>query len=455
MPHSPSHEVIMKTQFLSFLLTLFLSSLAFGQDVSQSETSYSGAKILEGDIDVFFNESVPIGNPDAELEPYAFFEGNTLYAGNSDEFGNTVDAIIEFFWFESSIDRGSDFYVAVIKTRVTPGDDCHWAPFSWADGVKCRLWTDQWQDWGEHPVMSVEAHTNIELEQGAFRWDWSIPFETYGIDAYGQVTLKNQYGLGVNTEGAAVAHGEYQVDEQGNVELEGDVQVKGFANEEYSVKTQYNITLWEWEIFVDGRADLMAWDMYLNLSARDEQSAYHEYFLSIQVAEGEMFTLDQINILGNFDKGWYNPIHHEIGVSIGPIMINQPFYEIIVPDEPEPQPEPEPTPEEPEKEVYDYFADLFPETEHEPTGENPPRQMEPVEETVAVEENPSDPHAGYRNVDWDYFKPDVSITSEPEASQPEVVYVTESGCNVGGSSPSLFMFLFVALPLLLRNRYDI
>ena len=97
MPHSPSHEVIMKTQSLSFLLTLFLSSLAFGQDVSQSETSYSGAKILEGDIDVFFNESVPIGNPDAELEPYAFFEGNTLYAGNSDKFGNTVDAIIEFF----------------------------------------------------------------------------------------------------------------------------------------------------------------------------------------------------------------------------------------------------------------------------------------------------------------------------------------------------------------------
>jgi len=251
-----------------FLSVIALSSLtfpAYSQDISDSETSYSGATILEGDTDVFFFDFEPINDPDGETDPYAFFEGNTLYAGNSDQYGNTVDAIIEFFWFESSIDRGSDFYVAVIKTRVTPGDDCQWAPFSWADGVKCRLWTDQWQDWGGHPVMSVEAHTDISLEQGAFRWDWSIPFETYGIDAYGQVTLKNEYGLGIESEGAAVAHGEYQLDEEGNVEAEGEVQIKGFANEEYSVKTQYNITLWEWEIFVDGRADLMAWDMYLNL----------------------------------------------------------------------------------------------------------------------------------------------------------------------------------------------
>jgi len=318
-----------------FALLFLLPTALSAQNLSNSETSFRGAKILTGDEDVFIETYGPIGSNPLNLDHYAFFEGNSLYLGSSDLHGNTIDAIVEFFWFESSIDRGSDFYVAVIKARVTPGDDCQWAPFSWADGVKCHLWTDQWQDWGEHPVLSVEAHTDVTTGHGAFRWDWSIPFESYGIDAYGQVTLKNEYGLGLNAEGAVVAHGEYPIDEEGNVKAEGKIQVKGFANEEFKVKTQYDITLWEWEVFVDGRADLMAWDMYLNLSARDEQSAYHEYFLSIQVEEGEEFQIDTINLLGNFDIGWYDPTHEEVGISVGPIIINRPFYEILKPIEEE------------------------------------------------------------------------------------------------------------------------
>jgi len=444
-----------------FLSVIALSSLtfpAYSQDISDSETSYSGATILEGDTDVFFFDFEPINDPDGETDPYAFFEGNTLYAGNSDQYGNTVDAIIEFFWFESSIDRGSDFYVAVIKTRVTPGDDCQWAPFSWADGVKCRLWTDQWQDWGGHPVMSVEAHTDISLEQGAFRWDWSIPFETYGIDAYGQVTLKNEYGLGIESEGAAVAHGEYQLDEEGNVEAEGEVQIKGFANEEYSVKTQYNITLWEWEIFVDGRADLMAWDMYLNLSARDEQSAYHEYFLSIQVAEGEMFTLNEIKILSNFDTGWYNPIHHEVGLSIGPIMINRPFYEIVTPEEPEEEPEQNPgkryefpvLPVPDEQSEPDQVDIDAPSMMSETRGESDPVASEASKE---AQETQQDEFSGLRDMSWDYFDGGQSVES-PEAPPPtETIYSNGSGCTTASSAPSLFMFLFMILPLVARSKH--
>jgi len=450
----------MKLKFLVFAMITAFASITQAQEISDSETSYSGAKILEGDTDVFFFEFAPINDPDGETDPYAFFEGNTLYAGNSDQYGNTVDAIIEFFWFESSIDRGSDFYVAVIKTRVTPGDDCQWAPFSWAGGVKCRLWTDQWQDWGEHPVMSVEAHTDISLEQGAFRWDWSIPFETYGIDAYGQVTLKNEYGLGIESEGAAVAHGEYQLDEEGNVEAEGEVQIKGFANEEYSVKTQYNITLWEWEIFVDGRADLMAWDMYLNLSARDEQSAYHEYFLSIQVAEGEMFTLEEIRILSNFDTGWYNPIHHEVGLSIGPIMINQPFYEIIVPEEPEEEQEENPGKryEFPRWNVPDQQADpeQGPEvppmmTEKEPEETSLP---EPVESNKEEQRIPEDEFEDLRGMQWEYYDGGVEEQPTTVDDSLEPVYSNGSGCNSSpGSAPSLFMFLMVIVPLITKNRH--
>ena len=316
----------MKTFYRGALIGLLLSTSAFGQELSASETSYTGATILEGDWDVTFQESVAIADSE-DTFPYAFFEGNTLYVGNSDTHENTIDAIVEFFWFQSSIDRGTDFYVAVVKTRATPGHDCYYAPWEWARGAQCKLWADEWSDWGEYPVLTVEAMTDVEREQGAFRWDWSVPFESYGIDAYGQVTFQNMYGIGSVSEGAAMAHGEYQLNEDGEIKAEGNVQVKGYHSSEYSVQTQYEVTLYEWDVFVDGRADLMAWDMYLNLGARETQSAYHEYFLAVQVEEGEPFTIEQFNFVSNFDTGWYDPFRHELGISLQNMTISQPYYE--------------------------------------------------------------------------------------------------------------------------------
>jgi len=311
---------------------------ANASDLSASETSYSGASILEGDWDVSFETATDIAGSEGRF-PYAFFEGNTLYVGNSDVYDNTIDAIVEFFWFQSSIDRGTDFYVAVIKTRVTPGHDCYYAPWDWARGAQCKLWADEWSDWGEHPVLSVEAMTDVEREQGAFRWDWSVPFESYGIDAYGQVTFQNAYGIGSDSEGAVMAHGEYKIEEEGTeMQAAGNLQVKGYHSSEYSVQTQYEVTLYEWDVFVDGRADLMAWDMYLNLGARETQSAYHEYFLSVQVEEGMPFMIDQLNFVGNFDTGWYDPFHHELGVTLSDLVISQPFF--IPADEPDDEEEP-------------------------------------------------------------------------------------------------------------------
>jgi hypothetical protein len=312
----------------SIILSLALMGTAVAEDLSASETSYTGATILEGDWDVTFQESIAIADSE-DTFPYAFFEGNTLYVGNSDTHENTIDAIVEFFWFQSSIDRGTDFYVAVVKTRATPGHDCYYAPWDWARGAQCKLWADEWSDWGEYPVLTVEAMTDVEREQGAFRWDWSVPFESYGIDAYGQVTFQNMYGIGSTSEGAAMAHGEYQMNEDGEIKAEGNIQVKGYHSSEYSVQTQYEVTLYEWDMFVDGRADLMAWDMYLNLGARETQSAYHEYFLAVQVEEGEPFTIDQLNFVSNFDTGWYDPFRHELGVSLQNMTISQPYYEPV------------------------------------------------------------------------------------------------------------------------------
>ena len=391
------------TGFLTGLM-LSYSPGAYGEDLSSSETSYTGATILEGDWDVTFQESVAIADSE-DTFPYAFFEGNTLYVGNSDTHDNTIDAIVEFFWFQSSIDRGTDFYVAVVKTRATPGHDCYYAPWDWARGAQCKLWADEWSDWGEYPVLTVEALTDAEREQGAFRWDWSVPFESYGIDAYGQVTFQNSYGIGSSSEGAAMAHGEYQLNDDGEVQAEGSVQVKGYLSTEYSVRTQYEVTLYEWDMFVDGRADLMAWDMYLNLGERETQSAYHEYFLAVQVAEGEPFTIDSLNFVGNFDTGWYDPFRHELGISLKSMTIGQPYWE--------PQVE-----EEEEEEV-----------------------IEDIEDTAVqpdIEEEQEETESGDSNSN-------LSLGSEPDVP-------VKNGCSSVQSNQSIFVVLSSLLGLMIRRK---
>ena len=156
------------------------------------------------------------------------------------------------------------------------------------------LWVSDWTNFGESPVLSVEAKCNTcgnpngPAFNGAFRWDWAVPFDDYGVDAYGQITFTNSYGIGGNAEGAAM--GSVAVPEGTEINgigVTGDasVQAKGFVNSDYLVQTQYQVMLYEWDIFVSGTADTMAWDMFLNLEEREEQQAYHEYFLPLQVEE--------------------------------------------------------------------------------------------------------------------------------------------------------------------------
>lgn len=331
------------------MLGLILSvSLALADGLGVPETSYTGASILQGDTDVTFSEVL---NLEYELDThsYAFFEGNTLYVGNSDDYGNSVDGIIEFFWFQSSINRESDFYVAVMKVRATPGRDC---PYWLSLDSDCELWADDLFDFGEYPVVSAEAITDVSREQGAFRWDWAVPFENYGIDAYGQVSLSNQYGIGLTSEGSVMAHGEIPLDESGTTQAAGNVQVKGFLNPSFMVQTQYDVTLYEWDVYVNGRADLMAWDAYLNLGARADQSAYYEYFLPIQVEIGETFLMDELNFLATFDTGNINPFAHQLGLSVQNIEISLPYWEESDEEEIPSEPSSEPSEEvqEPEDE---------------------------------------------------------------------------------------------------------
>jgi hypothetical protein len=264
--------------------------------VSDAETSFKGAMMLQADIDVSFGEVTSGVLEDDDNYRYAFFSGNTLYAGVEDIHGNTTDMIAEFFWFESSIDRGSDFWVAVVKARTTPNLEEGW-----------KLTVE------EEPVLSLHAETYNDMDNSGFRWDWSLPFESYGWDAYGSVTMESSYGLNTNAEGASMVAFEYKDTETDSdagtgygEEVSATVQAKGYLNESFQIQTKYQITLWRWEMMVQGTPSDMDWDLYLDSWDRQDQNAYHEFMVVMQADEDKGFNLERLELSGNTtDPRWY------------------------------------------------------------------------------------------------------------------------------------------------------
>ncbi len=76
------------------------------------------------------------------------------------------------------------------------------------------------------------------------------------------------------------------------------VQSKGYLNSEYKVRTQYQVTLWRWEVMVQGSAGHMSWDMVLNSGDREDQNAYHEFFLVMQTELGQPFEISGLEFGG-------------------------------------------------------------------------------------------------------------------------------------------------------------
>ena len=258
--------------------------------ISDAETSFKGALMLRGDAEVTFGDVTAGIIEDDDNFRYAFFSGNTLYAGVEDRHGNTSDMIVEFFWFESSLDRGSDFWVAVVKARTTPNLE---------EGWKLQV--------EDKPVLSLHTETYNELDNAGFRWDWSLPFESYGWDAYGSVTMESSYGLNTNAEGAAmVAYEQRESDDGIREEIAATVQSKGYLNEAFQIQTKYQITLWRWEMMVQGTPADMDWDLYLDSWDRQEQNAYHEFMVVMQADEDHGFTMERLELSGNTtDPRWY------------------------------------------------------------------------------------------------------------------------------------------------------
>lgn len=290
------------------------SSSSGSTDISDAETSFKGALMLKGDVDVSIGDLTAGIVEDDENFRYAFFSGNTLYAGVEDRHGNTADMIVEFFWFESSIDRGSDFWVAVVKARTTPNLE---------EGWKLEV--------EEEPVLSLHAETYNEMENAGFRWDWSLPFESYGWDAYGSVTMESSYGLNTNAEGAAMVAYEQKESAEGvTEEVSATVQAKGYMNDSFQIQTKYQITLWRWEMMVQGTPADMDWDLYLDSWDRQDQNAYHEFMVVMQADEDQGFSLERLELSGNTtDPRWYWwDAHSTMSLAIHDIHLARPDIDL-------------------------------------------------------------------------------------------------------------------------------
>ena len=289
-------------------------------DISDAETSFKGALMLKGEIDVSFGDVTAGVLEDDDNFRYAFFSGNTLYAGVEDREGNTTDMIVEFFWFESSLDRGSDFWVAVVKARTTPNLE---------DGWKLMV--------EDAPVLSLHAETYNEFDNSGFRWDWSLPFESYGWDSYGSVTMESSYGLATNAEGATMVAFEYKdKDADGDAgttvteEVSATVQSKGYLNDNFQIQTKYQITLWRWEMMVQGTPADMDWDLYLDSWDRQDQNAYHEYMMVMQADEGKGFNLERLELSGTtaIPRWYWWDSESTMSIAINDIQIDRPDIDL-------------------------------------------------------------------------------------------------------------------------------
>ena len=259
--------------FVYFILTLF--SFAYAQeeappivDLSETETSYMGARLLRSDEDVIIGELEEGIHEDVdERDRYIFWQGDSLFLGVIDsENNNRLDAVAEFYWFESSLPRNSDFYVIVLKVTASPTPNTNWriaTPPSFVDMVLFR-------DIGA--VHRVQAILDRDGSEGAIRWDWSLPFQNYRWEPERVIEVQQEYTAGAHVEGSAMRDLSEGV----------NVQAKGFLDAQTRVSTRYTITLWRWEMLVQAGATDMDWALIALSPEHEQDPAYHEYFLVLQ-----------------------------------------------------------------------------------------------------------------------------------------------------------------------------
>ena len=300
---------------------------------SDTGTNFQGARILKGGEDVVVQGQTGEGKyTGTNAERYQYWQGSTLYFGvQSPDTKNSVDAIAEFFWFESSIPRGSDFYVMQIKVKSSPNP---WD--KWILAKEPNFLDDYILFWND---IQPAQHLDVTMEpggaHGALRWDFCVPFETYKWEPVKTMQIAESYGAGYSVNAAANLEGKAskQFQEGGAVaDLSGnvDIQSKGYVNNDFKVQSQYTITLYKWQMLVQSGGEDIHYKLVVlpHDKQKDNQSdsGYYEYFIVIQATRGTPVHISEIEIGGMFRHDvplWFDG-YEGISATAGDIWVTPP-----------------------------------------------------------------------------------------------------------------------------------
>jgi hypothetical protein len=300
---------------------------------SDSGTNFMGARILKGEDDVVVQgELLPGKYDDKENNRYSYWQGSTLFFGveNADT-GNSVDTIVEFFWFESSIPRGSDFYVAQIKVKSSPNPWDNWVLPKEPGFIDEYIFF--WND--IQPAQHLDVYMESGGEHGALRWDFSVPFETYKWEPVKTMQVSESYGAGYSLQGTANGKGQYKKQFKEGSEVldltaDASIQAKGYVNSDFKVQSQYTITLYKWQMLVQSGGEDIHWKLVLlpHDKEKDNQSdsGYYEYFVVFQATRGTPVHVEEIEVGGMFRHNiplWFDT-YDALSVSVGDIWITPP-----------------------------------------------------------------------------------------------------------------------------------
>ena len=278
-----------------------------GSDLSMTQTSYQGARLLKG------TENVQVGGitvgpyGDDDNNRYSYFQGDTHFGGVSNpETGNKVDIVTEWYWFESSVPRNADFYVGVIKVKSSPNVIDSWFLKEENGWYGNMMWPDD-------VVQLLEVKMDPSGVSGGLRWDWCVPFDTYSWEPEKNIEVASGYSAGFDVEGGFSEGGILK-----DLTDKSNIQAKGFIKGNHSVSTQYTITLYKWQVLVSSGADNMKWQMRVLKGGNNQDSAYHEYFVVVQAEKGTPVHIPEITIAANFKHSmwWWFDNYEAVSATI-------------------------------------------------------------------------------------------------------------------------------------------
>jgi hypothetical protein len=302
--------------FVSYSQPVLAEENPDGEELSMSQTSYTGARLLKGTENVQVG-AIGVGPYDDfdSRDRYSYWQGDTHFAGVEDpQTGNKVDIVTEWFWFESSIPRNSDFYVGVIKVKSSPNPVDDWylkEENGWYGNIM----------WPDDVVQLLRVEMDSTGVAGGIRWDWSVPFDTYSWEPEKNIEVASGYSAGFDVNGGFSEGGVLK-----DLTDKSNIQAKGYIKGSHSVSTKYTITLYKWQVLVSSGADNMQWQMRILKGGNNDDSAYHEYFVVIQAEKGKPVHIPAIHIAANFKHSmwWWFDNYQALSATIHDVTFTPP-----------------------------------------------------------------------------------------------------------------------------------